>query len=140
MYDTRPSKDNLELLMRGLESSMRSAAELTEAEKAAESIVIGFMSRPEWSLRSDDTHISIGEYAKNELREEIGLDESQWKEGVSVLLRDKVLVLDRTDDRKQFLPRNLVRVEFPSVERDIPAYLLTVRVLEYALKTLRPKE
>jgi hypothetical protein len=135
MYDTRPSKDNLELLRSGLDSEARETA-LSEAEKAAESIVLGLMARPGWSLRNDDDHLVIGDYAKRELLEEVGLDEKQWKEGLTVLMKDKVLVLDRSQDRKQHLSRNVVRVAFPPVDKELPSYLLTSRVLELALETL----
>lgn len=136
MFDTRPSKENLELLKKSIANEAHKE-NLSESERAAESIVVGFLSRPGWRVCNNDQHVRIGDFVKRELFEGLGIDESQWKAGLSMLLKDKVLILGVSEDQKQHLPPNVAEISFPPVDRELPPYLLTNRVLELALKTLR---
>jgi hypothetical protein len=133
MYRTRPSKPTMELLKSGLVGETQER-QLTEVEQAAEKILLAVLSKPDWRLQVEDPHMTINDYAKQELQEGLGIDDKLWDEGVIILLRDKLWLLERTSDRKLHHRPNILKVNlhYP-VQGQAPSYL-TKQVMEAALR------
>jgi hypothetical protein len=131
MYDTRPSEHTGEIVRGTLEDGAQNI-DLNEHEQAAKKIFIAFLERPGWKMQIDDTKVSIVDHINQELGEELELDKKSLKEGVGLLLKDKLLVLGRSQDRKQHQPPNIVGAR-------LPAYM-TAEVVELALNSRKRKE
>lgn len=135
MYDTRPSKHNLELLKSGL-ANVAQEETLTEGEQAAERMLIASLSLTDWILQVDDPSQSINDYAKKKLGEELDIEEALWNEGAAILLRDKFWILGKSPDRKLRQRSNVLKVNihYPA-EGTVPNYL-NGRVIEAALQSV----